>query len=51
MKTIKHKKNTTSKQRLPSFFKRLYGIGLILAATAFVFALTPSLIPRDGMLQ
>jgi len=51
MKTKKHQKNTPSKQRLPSLFQRLYSIGLVFAAIAFVYALTPSLIPRDGVLQ
>lgn len=46
----KHKKNTT-KPKFPPIFQRLYSIGLILAGVAFVYALTPSLIPRDGVLQ
>ena len=46
----KNKKNHISR-KLPSLFSRLYSIGLILGSIAFVYALTPSLIPRDGVLQ
>ena len=51
MKKNKTRKTSTNQTTYPSLFRRLYSIGLILASIAFVYALTPSLIPRDGVLQ
>ncbi|MCH8519044.1 alpha/beta-hydrolase family protein [Candidatus Gracilibacteria bacterium] len=51
MKHRKKQKKNTNYGKLPPLFARLYSIGLIFAAIAFVYALTPSLIPRDGVLQ
>ena len=51
MKKNKKNNSISYKRVYPSLFKRLYSIGLILASVAFVYALTPSLIPRDGVLQ
>ena len=51
MNDYKHKNQWVTNIKYPSLFKRLYSIGLILASVAFLYALTPSLIPRDGVLQ
>jgi len=51
MKHSKKQQKWLFYNRLPSLFRRLYSIGLLLAGIAFVYALTPSLIPRDGLIQ
>lgn len=39
------------KYRFPSLISPLSSLWIFLASIAFVFALTPSIIPRDGILQ
>ena len=51
MKKNKSQKKIRKKTPQVSLFNWLYSIGLIFAAIAFVYALTPSLMPRDGVLQ